>query len=198
MTARSRPPSRCIRPGARSNGSLHDAFENGISRRHCRELRRAQGPAGRLLSGRVVFRQPGRAHLLPRRAARPRRDLRVDAAAAALRDDRQPRVRRAWQSSLPRTPRFSSAIRRSVRRARNQPRRLIMGDIARVADSEVELACRRGGVRADRAARYLRRPRLSSRPCGPTARRSSATASASSTRAPNIAAVRAPRPGTAN
>ena len=62
----------------------------GLSRRHRRQLGRAQGPARRLLSGRLVLRQLRRAHLLPRRAARPRRHLRVHAPAAALRDHGQP------------------------------------------------------------------------------------------------------------
>ena len=63
-----------------------------LSRRHRRQLGRAQGAAGRLLSGRVVLRQLRRAHLLPGRAAGSRRDLRVHAAAAALCDHGQPRA----------------------------------------------------------------------------------------------------------
>ena len=61
-------PARCLR--------------EELPRRHRRQLRRAQGPAGRLLSRRLVLRQLRRAHLLPGRAARPRRHLRVRCAAA--------------------------------------------------------------------------------------------------------------------
>ena len=62
----------------------------GLPRRHRRQLGRAQGAARRLLSGRLVLRQLRRPHLLPGRAARPRRHLRVHAPAAALCDDGQP------------------------------------------------------------------------------------------------------------
>ena len=65
-------------------------LREGLPRRHRRQLGRAQGPARRLLSRRLVLRQLRRAHLLPGRAARPRCDLRMHAPAAALRHDGQP------------------------------------------------------------------------------------------------------------
>ena len=52
-----------------------------LPRRHRGQLRRPQGPPGRVLSGRLVLRQLRRIDLLPRRAARPRRDLRIACAA---------------------------------------------------------------------------------------------------------------------
>ena len=62
-----------------------------LPRRHRRQLGRAQGPARRLLSRRLVLRQLRRAHLLPGRAARSRRHLRVDAPPPPLCHDGQPR-----------------------------------------------------------------------------------------------------------
>ena len=67
-------------------------LREGLSRRHRRQLGRPQGQARRLLSRRLVLRQLRRAHLLPGRAARPRRDLRMHAPPPPLCDHRQPRL----------------------------------------------------------------------------------------------------------
>ena len=76
-------------------------LREGLSRRHRRQLRRPQGPAGRLLSRRLVLRQLRRAHLLPGRAPRSRRHLRVHAPAPSLRHHRQPRASRCRRGRWP-------------------------------------------------------------------------------------------------
>ena len=58
-----------------------------------------KGRPGACYPGASFFGSYGRTHLLPGRAARPRRHLRVDAAPPALRDHRQPRLCRASRPS---------------------------------------------------------------------------------------------------
>ena len=62
---------------------LHDAFEQGLSRRRRVPQRRPQGPAGRDAARRIDLRGDRRAHLLPDAGADARRAVRGAARSAA-------------------------------------------------------------------------------------------------------------------
>ena len=98
-------PARCLR--------------EELPRRHRRQLGRAQGPARRLLSRRLVLRQLRRAHLLPGRAARSRRHLRVDAPPPPLCHDGQPRFPERDGGASQRGRGVPARSRRGCQRARS-------------------------------------------------------------------------------
>ena len=138
---------------------VHDAFEKGYRVGIVANSDGHKGRPGACYPGASFFGSHG--GLTCFLAERLDRDaiFECDAPAPALRDDGQPRVRRASPSSSARDAEvFERDPALGPSRA-EKARRLIMGDIARVADDEVEFAIDVVGLRADRAARHLRRAR---------------------------------------